>query len=72
MAENRINSLFGEAVYTKFVTERYGIKNCKNTLDIDLLNDVNELLVFITEAEGCENEIECCSVTKVEEYINTL
>lgn len=69
----RINEVFAETVYAHYKRKRYGLKTCSALIDQELADDLRNLLIRGREMETCSCVMPgFCTLTKVEEKINTI
>lgn len=69
----RINEVFAESVYATYKEKRYGLKTCSALIDEELADDLRNLLVRGREMQLCACVMPgFCSLSKVEEKINTI
>ena len=69
----RINEVFAQTVYAKYKRKRYGLKNCSAVITEELADDLRNLVKRAKEMENCSCIMSStCSLSKVEEKINTL
>ena len=72
-ALQRIVTVFSESVFTKYKRKRFGFKNCSNIIDEDLADDLMHLLIRAREMDACGCNLPgSCSLTRIEERINTI
>jgi len=72
-ADLHINIIFSETVYSIYKNKRYGMKTCSAIIDVELADDLMQLHKRLTEMENCGCVIPgCCTLSKVEERINTI
>ena len=72
--KSTINKLFAEAIFAKYQTQRFGLKNCNNKVDVDLAYDLLNLYNVADSLVDCnpEEQLACCPLCVIEERINTL
>lgn len=69
----RINEVFAESVYASYKRKRYGLKTCSALIDEELADDLRNLLIRGREMELCACVMPAiCSLSKIEEKINTI
>lgn len=69
----RINEVFAETVYAIYKRKRYGLKTCSALIDVELADDLRNLLIRGREMELCACVMPAmCSLSKIEEKINTI
>lgn len=69
----RINEVFAESVYASYKRKRYGLKTCSALIDEELSDDLRNLLIRGREVEACGCATPAsCTLTKIEEKINTI
>jgi len=69
----RINEVFAESVYASYKKKRYGLKTCSALIDEVLANNLRTLLIRGREMEECACVLPTiCSLSKIEEKINTI
>ena len=70
----RISELFAQTVLSQYKEVRYGIKTCSKITDEELAEDLRILLIRKREQVicGCSSLRNSCSLSKIEEKINTL
>jgi hypothetical protein len=69
----RINEVFAESVYASYKRKRYGLKTCSALISEELSDDLRNLLIRGREMEQCACTMPgICSLSKIEEKINTI
>jgi hypothetical protein len=57
----------------RYNQKRFGIKKCKSIIDADKAHDLLNILNRAIELDSCDASFgSCCSLTKINETINTL
>lgn len=69
---SHINELFADAVFQEVRKRRFGLKICKAVVDAELADDLRNLYQRSLEQQACEQNSCTCSITTIEERINTL
>ena len=69
-----INQLFADALFQEMQRKRFGLKTCRAKVDADLADDLRQLYIRGQERKdcGCNTDSASCSLTAVQERINTL
>lgn len=69
---SNLDTLFGEAMYEKFKKDKHGMSSCRHTYPPEFLYMLMKLKKFLEGLELCGKELNCCSITKINEYINSM
>ena len=71
---SEISKLFGEAAFAEFQKRKFGLKNCKSKVDINVAYDLLNLHIVTFDLSDCspEEQLACCPLCVIEEKINTL
>lgn len=72
-ALSHISELFGQAVYLKYTSLRFGLKSCQNSVDYERAYNLMTMLKRENQRQSCGLTTDvCCSKSNIEETINTL
>ncbi len=68
-----IEYVFSESVYTMYAQRRYGLKVCGQSIPVEVISDLRDLLIYITEYNECDLNGCCpCDLQGITEKINTI
>lgn len=71
---SEISKLFAESAFAEFQKKRFGLKNCRSKVDMNVAYDLLNLHIVTSDLADCnpEEQLACCPLCVIEEKINTL